>query len=238
MRQGNIHILSTRTLDEAMVAKAADANICIHSTAFIYTEPLLSDELTAQLQQLSTQSLNAVFTSANAVTAVAEQINKPANWNIWCTGGKTKEFAISAFGEKFIVASAKNASLLAERIIASGQVIKATFFCGDQHLTDLHEKLKNNGIQTDEVIVYTTVQTPHFIEKNFDSILFFSPSAVHSFFSINTVAIHVVLFSIGYTTTTAIKSYCTNRVITSEWPGTDTLLELVTDFYNKTSYSE
>ena len=238
MRQGNIHILSTRTLDEAMVSKAADANICIYSTAFIYTEPLLSDELTVQLQQLSTQSLNAVFTSANAVTAVAEQINKPANWKIWCTGGKTKEFAISAFGEESILSFSKNASGLAERIIASGQVIKATFFCGDQHLTDLPEKLKSNGILIYEVIVYTTVQTPQFIEKNYDGILFFSPSAVHSFFSMNTVATDVTLFSIGSTTTSAIKSYCTNRVITSEWPGTDTLLELVTDFYNKTSYSE
>lgn len=238
MRPDKIHILSTRELDEAVVAKAAGANINIHSAAFIHTEPLLSKELTKRLQELSTQFINAVFTSVNAVTAVAEQIKKPADWKIWCTGGKTKEFVISAFGEESIVAFSKNASGLAERIIASEQVVKVTFFCGDQRLNDLPEKLKSNNIETEEVIVYTSVQTPRFIEKNYDGILFFSPSAVHSFFSMNTVSTDVVLFSIGHSTTTAIESYCTNRIITSEWPGTETLLELVVDWYSKHSHSE
>lgn len=238
MQPDKIQILSTRWLDEAAVAKTTDANICINSISFIRTEPLPSDELTAQLHKLVTQSLSVVFTSANAVTAVAEHITKPANWKVWCTGGRTKEFVISAFGEEFIAASAKNASALAERIVASEPVVRVIFFCGDQHLNDLPEKLNSNNIQTDKVIVYTTVQTPHFIEKNYNGILFFSPSAVHSFFSMNTVATNVVLFSIGHTTTTAIESYCANRIITSEWPGTETLLELVANFYNEYSQPE
>ncbi len=235
MQSDKIHILSTRGLDESVLTRAADMNIEIDSTTFIHTKPLDSDELTAQLQELATQSLCVVFTSTNAVISVAEQINKPVNWKIFCTGGKTKEFVISAFGEEAIVATAKNASVLAERIIASERIVKVTFFCGDQRLNDLPERLNNNNIQTDEVIVYTTVQTPVFIEKNYDGILFFSPSAVHSFFSMNTVPTGITLFSIGQTTTSAIQSYCTNHIITSEWPGTESLLELAADYYNTAS---
>ncbi len=235
MESENIHILSTRLLNEAVTAKANDMNIEVDSVSFINVQPIVSVALKDQLQQLALQPLCAIFTSANAVTAVAGQINDIANWKIFCTGGKTKEHVAIAFGEDAVIASAKNAGLLAERIIASGKAVKVTFFCGDQRLDDLPEKLISNHIQTDEVIVYTTVQTPVFIEKNYHGILFFSPSAAHSFFSMNTVPIQTVLFSIGQTTTAVIKTYCTNRIITSEWPGTENILKLVTDFYKDAS---
>ncbi len=184
---------------------------------------------------MSTESKVVVFTSTNAVVSVAEQVKKTPNWKIFCTGGKTKEHVLALFGENAIVASAKNASTLAERIIAAEPIAKIVFFCGDQRLNDLPEKLANHNIITQEIIVYTTVQTPVFIEKNYEGILFFSPSAVHSFFSMNTIATDVVLFSIGHTTSSAIQTYCTNQIVTSEWPGTESLLELVSDFYKTAS---
>ena len=235
MQSDKIQILSTRLLDEAITAKACDYNIHIDAIPFINTQHLYSDDLNLRLQALSKENICTVFTSINAVSAVAEQLSDIPVWKIFCTGGKTKEYVIKSFGEDNIVATAKNANILAERIIASGRVVKVIFFCGDQRLNDLPEKLKNNNIQVDEVVVYTTVQTPVFIEKNYDSILFFSPSAAHSFFSMNTIPTSIVLFSIGQTTTAAIQTYCTNKIITSEWPGTESLLELVTDFYTEAS---
>ena len=234
--QSNIRILSTRLLDENTTAKAADANIKVHSVSFINVQPIITDKLKNILQQLAVQPLCVVFTSVNAVNAVAEQIKTADKWTIWCISGRTKEHVINSFGENALVASAKSASLLADRIIASNLVKKVVFFCGDQHLHNLPQKLKENNIVTDELIVYTTVQTPCFIDEQYDGILFFSPSAAHSFFSMNTVAIDVVLFSIGDATTAAIQSYCTNKIITSEWPGTNSLLEQVTHFYNTASH--
>lgn len=233
--QTKIRLLSTRSLDENTIAKAADANIHIRSVSFIHTQPIVSEDLKNKLQQLAAQPLCAVFTSTNAVDAVAEMGQKQT-WEIFCVSGKTKEHVVQAFGEGAIVATAKNANLLAERIIASNRVKKVVFFCGDHHLNHLPQKLREHNIITDEVIVYTTVQTPEFIEDNFDGILFFSPSAVHSFFSMNTVPIDTILFSIGDTTTAAIQSYCTNKIITSDWPGVDSLLEQVTHFYNEASH--
>ncbi|MDQ2751878.1 MAG: uroporphyrinogen-III synthase [Bacteroidota bacterium] len=233
--QNKIRLLSTRLLDENTTAKTADANIYIHSVSFIQTQSIFSDELTNHLQQLATEPLCVVFTSANAVSAVAELIQQP-NWKIFCVSGKTKEHVIAAFGEDAILASAKNAHLLAERIIALNSVKKVVFFCGDQHLNILSQKLLEHNIVTDEIIVYTTLPTPQFIEENYDGILFFSPSAVHSFFSMNTVPIDTVFFSIGDTTTAAIQSYCTNKIITSDWPGVESLLEQVTHFYYEASH--
>ena len=232
----NIRLLSTRFLDENTTAKANDANINIHSASFIKTQPIVTDALAKTLQQLTAQPLCVVFTSLNAASAVAEQIKTPANWKIFCTSGRTKEYIINTFGEQAIVASAKNANGLADRIVAYHHAKKIVFFCGDLHLHNLPEKLKANGIDTDEIIVYTTVQTPVFIEEPYEGILCFSPSAVHSFFSMNTVPVDTLFFSIGDTTTAAIQSYCTNKIITSEWPGVDSLLEKVTHFYNTASH--
>ena len=233
--QNKIRLLSTRLLDENTTAKSADANIHIRSVSFIQTQPIVSDELKNKLEQLATQPLCVVFTSTNAVSAVAEQVQEH-NWKFFCIGGKTKEYVITAFGEKDILASAKNAHLLAERIIALNIVKKVVFFCGDQHLNILPKKLKEQNITTDELIVYTTIPTPQFIEENYDGILFFSPSSVHSFFSMNTVPVDTVFFSIGDTTTASIQSYCTNKIITSDWPGAESLLEQVTHFYHEASH--
>lgn len=234
--QGNIRILSTRLLDENTTSKAADANIQVRSVSFIQTQSIVANELTRTLNQLAAQPLCVVFTSLNAASAVAGQIQTPAEWKIFCTSGRTKEYIINTFGENAVAASAKNATLLAERIIAHNNCEKkVVFFCGDQHLHNLPEKLKANGITTDEIIVYTTLPTPVFVDEQYDGMLFFSPSAVHSFFSMNTVPVDAIFFSIGDTTTAAIQSYCTNKIITSKWPGVDNLLELVTHFYNTAS---
>lgn len=238
MQKDKIEVLSTRFIDEATKAKADDANIGIDSFSFIEVQPVRSDELKNKIQSLAVQSLVVVFTSTNAVDAVAEQITSIPDWKIFCTGGRTKEFAMQVFGEHNIAGFAKGAGALAERIINTGSITNVTFFCGDQRLNELPETLASHGTETEEVIVYTTLQTPLLVEKSYDGILFFSPSAVHSFFSINTIPVDVVLFSIGHTTTATIQSYCTNLVITSDWPGTDNLLNCVTNFYNKTSEPE
>lgn len=234
MQRDKIFVLSTRPSSEAFIEKASDANISIESFSFIDVQSVRSNELANQLQLLATKSLVAIFTSTNAINAVAEQLSTNPGWRIFCIGGRTKELAIQVFGENNILGSAKHAVQLAERIISYGQAKSVTFFCGDQRLNELPDMLIKNGINREELIVYTTVQTPVLIEKNYDGILFFSPSAVHSFFSANTIAIDVVLFSIGQTTTATIQSYCTNPIITSEWPGGDNLLACVTDFYNQT----
>ena len=112
-----------------------------------------------------------------------------------------------------------------------GNVKEVTFFCGNLRMNHLPNRLSAGGIQVKEIMVYQTELTPIAITKEYEAILFFSPSAVHSFFSINTTPVHTVLFSIGETTTAAIETYCNNKVITSSWPAEADMLEMATAYF-------
>jgi len=225
------NILCTRSLDSMLVYKAANNGIRIDEVAFVETEPILINEVKQQVQTIATKKATVVFTSMNAVDAVTSQLLQKPDWKIYCVGGITKETVFNFFGEKSVAGTAKNARMLAEKIILSGEKNEVFFFCGDQRLDELPEMLKANDIKVNEIVVYATRLIPNFITKNYDGIIFFSPSAVHSFFSENTIATNVVLFSIGTTTTATIKTYCINKIVTSEWPGKENMIDLVLEYY-------
>ncbi|WP_158638384.1 uroporphyrinogen-III synthase [Panacibacter ginsenosidivorans] len=214
-----------------LIYKAANKGISIDEVSFVETEAIITTDIIEKIKNIATKKATVVFTSMNAVDAVTAQLTQIPDWKIFCVGGVTKETVFNFFGEKSVEGTAKNAKMLAEKIILTGESKEVFFFCGDQRLDELPETLNANDIKVNEVIVYTTRLIPNFIVKNYDGIIFFSPSAVHSFFSDNTIATSVVLFSIGTTTTATIKTYCTNKIITSEWPGKENMIDLVLDYY-------
>src|SRR5690242_651388 len=231
MPENKISILCTRLLDQQHIKKAEEHSIHITTLPFIEIQFNSTASFTAQVSQLAWQKINVVFTSVNAVESVAQLINETPHWNIFCIGGVTKDAVCKHFGEASVTASAKNASILSRKIIDRRDVKEVIFFCGDQRLDDLPETLRINNIRVQEVIAYYASQTPHDMQEDYDGIMFFSPSAVHSFFSVNTIRTDVVLFSIGKTTTATIQTYCINKVITSEWPGQENLLEKIFEYY-------
>lgn len=233
MPQFKYNILCTRPLDSMLVYKAANSSVAIDEINFVETEPVLAENVIQQIKDLASKKITVVFTSMNAVDAVTSQLTSAPDWNIYCVGGMTKETVFNFFGEHAVKGTGKNAKTLAEKIILSGNIKEVVFFCGQQRLDELPETLSANDIKVDEIVVYKTTLIPNFITKDYDGILFFSPSAVHSFFSDNTIATSVVLFSIGNTTTATIKTYCTNKVITSEWPGKENMIDKVLEYYKQ-----
>lgn len=232
MQVTNIHILCTRSLESAHVQKAVEHGLHIDTVPFIHTEALNSPAFNQQVQQAATQPATVVFTSIKAVEAVMAQLNGLPQWTIYCLGGVTKELLKTHFGEAAIAGASKNATSLAEKIIAAPKRPEEVFFfCGDQRLDELPQLLKQQNIGVQEIIAYSTRQTPHTIEKSYEAILFFSPSAVHSFFSENTIHTDVVLFAIGKTTAATIQSYVCNTIVTSEWPGQEHMIDLVIDYF-------
>ncbi len=107
------------------------------------------------------------------------------------------------------------------------------FFCGNLRRDTLPDILKKNGIALQELVVYTTTLTPRTLEETFDGVAFFSPSAAESFFSANRPDNTVVFFSIGHTTTAALKTYTDNRVITSEHTTEAAMIEAVSAYITK-----
>ncbi len=233
MQDNTIHILSTRPLIDEWVAEAKAMGLFIDQLSFIETEPILSIEVQQEIEQALILSATVVFTSMNAVNAVATWLDgiKP-DWKIFCIGYATKELVKNYFGEDSIAGTASSAGELAELIAAEDHDDEIIYFCGDQRRDELPEILRSNDIEVNEIIVYQTIAVPHKIEIKYAGILFFSPSAVTSFFQINKVKEQTILFAIGNTTATEIKKYTNNKIIISDEPGKENLVRQAMEFFS------
>lgn len=233
MRENKISILSTRPLNDSLVADAKAAGITIDTISFIETEPVQSTEVQQKIEQALLQSATVVFTSMNAVEVVAaEHKEQYLAWTIYCIGNTTRQLVKKYFGEHSIAGTANSSAELAELIIKESHTNEVIFFCGAQRRNELQDILRSNDIDVNEIVVYQTKALPHKIEKPYHGILFFSSSAVESFFSNNKVADQTILFAIGNTTGTAIKKHSKNKIIISDEPGKETLVMKMIRYYS------
>ncbi len=228
-----IQILSTASLGQPLIYKATEMGIGLDVVPFIKVSAIESEELAERVVDLCYLPITAVFTSVNAVKAVSDIImSADPGWDIYCIGNATMEAVKGQFRAAEIIGIAKNAAELAKIIIEDGEE-EVVFFCGDQRLDTLPDTLRENEIDVYEVVVYETVRIPTVTGKVYDGIMFFSPSAVDSFFSVNKIAKHVVLFVIGNTTADATKRHTDNKVIFSETASKESLLNYVIEYFNK-----
>ncbi|MDE3248864.1 MAG: uroporphyrinogen-III synthase, partial [Bacteroidota bacterium] len=184
----DFRLLSTRPLDDETIEEAAEHGVAIDCISFIDTEPIQTIDVQQEVESALLQSATVVFTSMNAVEAVAGfmQDDEPG-WSIYCMGNTTRQLVKEYFGENSIAGTADNATDLAWLIIEEGETEEVIFFCGDQRRDELPSILQNNGIEVTEIMVYETIATPVAIKQHYNGILFFSPSAVESFFSVNKI---------------------------------------------------
>jgi Uroporphyrinogen-III synthase len=229
-----ITILSTRPLETALLEAARAKDIIIDIVSFIDISPVNTSGIQEEIKKLLTQPANIVFTSMNAVQAVANQLDGDApDWNIFCIGNTTRALAEKYFGEASIRGTGNYGTELAGVIIADRSVKKVVFFCGDLRREELPGKLRQHGITVQEIIVYHTINTPHTVNTQYDGILFFSPSAVQSFFYTNTVLPSTILFAIGQTTADAIKNFTGNPVVIPGRPGKEDLVKKMFEYFKK-----
>jgi len=232
MPQNKITILSTRPLPAYLIDEAAAQGIHVSVQSFIDTEPIQSVEVQQEIEQALLQSATIVFTSMSAVEAVAEQMDdEQPDWMIYCIGNTTQQLAKKYFGETSIAGTANDAASLALLIAEEADTDSVIFFCGDQRRDELPDILRNNDIDVDEIMVYQTIATPKVLKQNYNGILFFSPSAVQSFFSANKIDKDTTLFAIGNTTKASIKKYSNNNVLISDAPGKENLLEKAIHYF-------
>lgn len=219
-----IHLLSTGALSDALIVEAAAKGIGIEAIPFITTEPVEQPAL----EGLLNRPLTAVFTSKNAVNAMGEKGGN--DWKIYCIG----KMAAIRFGDDAIAGTAASATELAEKIIRTTDKREIYFFCGDRRRDELPDLLRKEGVIVHELIVYRTIATPHRVARRYDGISFYSPSAVDSFFSVNTVAQETPLFAIGETTAEAIRRSCSNPVVVGqrENPGKEDLIRLMIEYFH------
>ena len=233
MQQNKISILSTRPLDESLIEEAKKSNIEVDVLSFIETETIHTTEVQQEIENALLQSSAVVFTSMNAVEAVADELDgQQPDWKIYSIGTTTSKLVKKYFGEGAIAGIANSATELADLIVDEGEDQEVIFFCGDQRRDELPEILRSNDIDVNEIVVYETIAVHHKVDKQYHGILFFSPSAAESFFSNNKIDASTVLFAIGNTTANTLKKFSNNKVIISDEPGKENLFRKMIEYFS------
>jgi uroporphyrinogen-III synthase len=233
MQENKIRILCTRPISNELIEDAASRGIQIDVISFIETEPIESVEIQQEIEQVLLLSATVVFTSMNAVEAVGAQLeDQRPDWRIYTMGAASKQLVKEYFGEESIAGTGSSAAELAEQIVEEADTDEVYFFCGDQRRDEIPSILKNNHIDVHEIEVYKTVAVPHKIKDHYDAVLFFSPSAVQSFYSHNKSGTNTILFAIGKTTAAEIKKYSPGKIIIGDSPAKENLVREALDFFH------
>lgn len=229
-------ILSTKVLAPELKSEVQE-HIDISEIEMIKVKPIESEEKVKEIEYWLSKNLPLIFTSGNAgeiiIQLLKQQHIELSTRTIYCLSGKT-QLLLKQQLPNFPLISANNATQLADKVL-NDQVKEIVFFCGDIRRNELPDALKKKNIQLHEVVVYNTIETPTTIEGLWDGILFFSPSAVRSFFTANRITAKTICFAIGETTATSISKYTTNKIIQSKTPDPLNIIKEVAVFFKTLS---
>lgn len=234
MKEIKATILTTRPLAHTTMLNAEEAGVEIDTVSFIETNNIINQPVAEEVRKYAAQDASVVFTSMNAAEAVIDCLNLDSivpDWTIYTMGGTTQTILKNYFLDSEIKGDASNATELAQAIIED-ETEKIIFFCGNQRREELPNLLAGKQINVSEVIVYETIETPVTIKKKYNGILFFSPSAVRSFFSVNNIDVDTVLFAIGTTTAIELRKFSHNKILVGQHPNKEQLAEKAIEYFN------
>ncbi len=208
-------ILSTKILSDALLQ---DFPYKIRCENFIEIELEKPEKF---IEQIPKHNVNYIISSSNAIKAI-ERIR--LNGNFFVVGNNTS-LRLQSLG--YTVANTfQNAEEL--RIFLQTFPTQTFYFlCGNLHRKELFHLTEKASHQIEKIIVYYTALFPKTINENFDTILFFSPSAVQSFFINNNIPTETPIFAIGKTTAKEIENIGNFSVFYPEIPSERAVLELV-----------
>ncbi|WP_395065590.1 uroporphyrinogen-III synthase [Flavobacterium sp.] len=218
-----INILSTKKLLPNQKQELLDANFTVVEEDFIETN--------IKNFELSKINKNLIFTSQNAVQSILQhpKCEDLKSKDVFSIGMKTKDLLTeNGFN---VVAYTGYAADLAEIISLIYSEETFTFFSGNLRRDVLPETLKENGITFNEIEVYETKITSKKITKKLDGILFFSPSAVESYFKMNTIK-DETCFCIGETTAEALENNKIKNIVIADKPSVENVIYEVIEYYN------
>lgn len=220
-------IVSTKKLAPNQKQFLLNAGFAVVDADFIATKPI--DFSIAEVKD------NLIFTSANAVKAVADhpEVQEIRRKPCFATAPKTSEL-LDEVGFT-VIETAGDAAGLGAIIQEKYSGESFTYFCGNLRLETLPGWFKEWNIDFSEVVVYETSLTPIVVAKP-DALLFFSPSGVDSYLSVNELT-DETCFCIGDTTANALKNRTSNIVIANK-PSVENVIIQCINFFSIKSYDE
>ncbi|MCD7914374.1 MAG: uroporphyrinogen-III synthase [Tannerellaceae bacterium] len=185
MENKHIYILSTGKIREKYLQEAQQKGFFIDIDPFISVNLCNQQSIRDRIQKLSRENITAIFTSQYAVRSVIKMSDHVPAWKIYCLEGATQKEISSFWGTENIIATAGNGKELATQILSAANKERYIFFCGNRRMDTIPSSLLAYDLFLEELVVYDTILLPHTINRTYDAIFFFSPSAVESFFSVN-----------------------------------------------------
>ncbi len=224
----NLHIVSTKILNWELVQRMESFGFQVTQADFIRKTIQVPEEI-------SSISINPVIvlTSKTAVEAWVESSKQlprdVIKFPVYCLAMATQTAARERGLN--IVGVAPDANSLADLILESKVITSVTFVCGNLRRDDLLIKLKSNGVRVLEIEAYKTELTPTKTDHHFHGVLFFSPSAVDSFLSLNSIDSSIA-FCLGKTTADHARAAGFSEVHVAESHTPESLVQTVINYFN------
>ncbi len=199
-------LLSTKIISNKFKNLLIKNNYQIDEKTFIKISP-------SKLNSKIFISKNVIFTSKNTIKIILKnsQINKKLiNKSIFCVGESSADMITK--NKLNLIKSTQNSNNLSEYIVRNfnNSEDSFTYFCGKKRMVELENKLNKNNIKIYIHEVYDTILTPKKIKDKYDGVIFYSPSAVRSFFKGKNSFKNTYGFCIGNTTAKELKNYTYN----------------------------
>ena len=219
-------LLSTKIVSKKFKDLLIKNNYQIEEKSFIKILPFKSKSNISILE-------NIIFTSKNAVEIILKNYmikNNLANKDIYCVGQSTAE--LIKRNNLNLIKSEDNSKNLSKFILANFKNSKNsfTYFSGKKRIRELENNLKKNNINIIVHEVYDTLLTPIKINDLYDGVIFYSPSAVKSFFKGNNSLNNTYGFCIGNTTAKELSNY-SNRFSVAKSNSEENMLESIDKYF-------
>ena len=219
-------LLSTKIVSKKFKDLLIKNNYQIEEKSFIKILPFKSKSNISILE-------NIIFTSKNAVEIILKNYiikNNLANKDIYCVGKSTAELIKK--NNLNLIKSEDNSKNLSKFILANFKNSKNsfTYFSGKKRIRELENNLKKNNINIIVHEVYDTLLTPLKINDLYDGVIFYSPSAVKSFFKGNNSLNNTYGFCIGNTTARELSNY-SNRFSVAKSNSEENMLESINKYF-------
>ena len=219
-------LLSTKIVSKKFKDLLIKNNYQIEEKSFIKILPIKSKSNISVLE-------NIIFTSKNAVKIILKNSvikNNLANKEIYCVGKSTAELIKK--NNLNLIKAEDNSKNLSKFILANfkNSMNSFTYFSGKKRIRELENNLKKNNINIIVHEIYDTLLTPLKINYLYDGIIFYSPSAVKSFFKGNNSLNNTYGFCIGNTTAKELSNY-SNRFSVAKSNSEENMLESINKYF-------
>lgn len=227
------NVIATKLIQPVLKQWLLTHDIVVNNYEFIVTKPMKPANFE---DLLATKPHHFVFTSRVAVEQFfkllrATKLQLHNSCICYSLQGETKT-TLQKFGITPLL-TATSARQLAQMIRLKGYSESVIFCCSDIRRSELPTYLQQQSITVHELVLYQTVLQPQKIMHHYDAVLFFSPSAVESFFELNQLINTQICCCVGNTTAQALRQMgiANDQILIASKPTQEAVAKLVCEYF-------